>query len=291
MVGNALCDALTQRGDDVWRLRRNAADTDHLLGWDGRTFALNEPGRISGCDAVIHLAGEPILGRWTTAKKARIKNSRVHSTAQLARQIAAIDEKPACFLTASAIGFYGSRGEEVLTENHVAGNGFLADVCQAWEAAATPARAVGVRVAHARFGMLLDPRGGALKTMRPPFSLGLGGRIGSGEQYMSWATLADAVRAILCMLDTEEMDGPANIVAPHPCTNREFTRALGQALRRPTWATIPAPLARLVMGEMAESLLLSSQRVIPEKLTKAGFAFSHPTIGPALETLLQPASG
>ncbi len=290
LVGSALCRALKRRGDDVVVLRRDAADNDRTMSWDAQTFELNEAARLSDIDGVIHLGGESILGRWTTSKKARIRASRVDSTCQLARQMAEAVTPPPFFLTASAIGYYGPRGDEELTEDSRAGAGFLADVCQAWEQAATPVQAVGTRVVHLRFGMLLAAHGGALKTMRTPFQWGLGGKIGTGAQYMSWATLTDAVRAILFTLDTAELAGPVNVVAPNPCTNLDFTKALGRVLHRPTFATVPAPLARLAMGEMAEALLLSSQRVIPHRLQQAGFTFDHAQLEPALADMLQSAS-
>ncbi len=287
LVGRALVRTLQQRGEHVYPLHRAHATDARALYWDPDTYTLARPEELAKCAAVIHLGGTPIAGRWSAARKELIHASRTTSTHQLARQLAALASPPPVWLVASAIGFYGSRGETVLTEEATAGAGFLADVCREWEAAAAPARAAGIRVVHLRFGMLLDPAGGALKAMLPAFSCGLGGALGSGQQYMSWATLEDAIRAILFILDHHECTGPINITAPTPCTNHDFTKALGQALRRPTWARVPATLARWVFGEMADALLLASQRVLPAKLNQAGFTFDHPDIATAFAALIK----
>lgn len=286
-MGRALVRVCQQRGEHVWPLRRAHSTDERTLYWGPDTYTLTRPEELAKCGAVIHLGGTSIVGRWSAARKEQIRASRTASTHQLARQLAALASPPPVLLVASAIGFYGSRGETVLTEQAAAGTGFLADVCREWEAAAAPARAAGIRVVHLRFGMLLDPAGGALKAMLPAFSCGLGGVLGAGHQYMSWATLTDAVRAILFILDHGECTGPINITAPEPCTNHDFTKALGQALHRPTRARVPATMARWVFGEMADALLLASQRVLPAKLDQAGFDFDHPDIATAFAALIK----
>ena len=284
LVGTALTRAVRQRGDTTTALRRGSGPAG--LSWNPSTYALADPAGLEGFDALVHLAGEPIAGRWTRHRKARIRSSRVNSTAMLARQLAGLNRPPRVWVVASAIGYYGSRGDEVLTEASSPGTGFLAEVCRDWEAAAEPARAVDIRVAHLRFGMLLSPDGGALQTMLPPFRWGLGGPLGSGLQHMSWATLADAVRALLFVLDQDDLSGPVNVTAPHPCTNREFTKALGHVLRRPAVMRVPAPLIRLLLGEMGDGLLLASQRVHPRQLQEHGFVFNHDRIEQGLESTL-----
>ncbi len=284
LVGAALCDRLHQDGHDVQRLIRSDGEG---VKWDTETYTFEAPSHLEGFDAVIHLGGESIVGRWSDAKKQRIRDSRVKSTASLAKALADLTSKPKVLVVASAIGYYGDRGTEELTENSSAGEGFLTEVCEAWEAAAEPAREAGIRVVHPRFGMLLSPKGGALKAMLTPFKLGLGGRVGSGRQYVSWASLDDAVGAILHAVHTESVSGPVNVVAPAPCTNLELTKALGAALKRPTIFPVPAFGARLIFGEMADALLLASQRVLPERLKATGYSFRHTDLQETLRELLQ----
>jgi len=242
---------------------------------------------IDKADAVVHLAGENIAARrWSKAQKDRIRESRASGTRQVAAWAARRDKPPSVLVCASAVGYYGDRGDEELTEESAAGEGFLAEVCRAWEEAADPARRAGIRVVHLRFGVVLSPKGGALKKMLLPFKLGAGGKLGSGRQYMSWITLDDAAAAIEHALLEEELEGPVNAVAPNPVTNAEYTKALGAALNRPTVFPMPGFVARLAFGEMANELLLAGQRAVPSRLASSGFEFRDPEIGPALQRLL-----
>lgn len=285
LVGSALIEELTRAGHEMLCLSRGkTAD----IRWDHATYDIESPDQLERLDAVIHLAGEPIMGRWTAAKKRRIFESRVLSTSKLADTLSQLKDKPSTFICASAVGYYGNRDADLLTEDSAAGTGFLADVCQAWEAAAEPARQAGIRTVHLRFGMLLSPKGGALKTMLPPFKMGLGGRIGPGTQYVSWASLDDAVKIIMHTLQTSSLEGPVNVTTPTPVTNLEFTRALGKALRRPTPFPVPAWLLLVVMGQMADELLLASQQVIPQKLTESGYTFQHTKLEEIFRAILQP---
>lgn len=285
LVGGALCRSLEQDGIEVHRLVRHepAGPAEHRWDPAAGTFDATDI-RV---DAVVHLAGESIAeGRWTAAKKARIRDSRVDGTRLLCEGLAGMDTPPGALVCASAIGFYGDRGDDVLGETSAQGGGFLAEVCGAWEAAADPARAAGLRVVHLRLGVVLDGSGGALAKMLTPFRLGVGGRIGSGRQFMSWITLDDLVQVIRHALDSDALAGPVNAVAPGALTNAEFTKALGRALRRPTIFPLPGPVARLVMGEMAQELLLASTRVSPTALEAADFPFRHPDINTALAAVL-----
>jgi uncharacterized protein (TIGR01777 family) len=244
-------------------------------------------GALEGMDAVIHLAGESIAeGRWNDAKKARIRDSRVAATAKLATSLAAMDTPPKTLVVASAIGIYGNRGDEPLPEDSAPGSDFLAEVCKDWEAAAEPARKAGIRVVHVRFGVILSPKGGALKKMLLPFKLGAGGKIGSGTQYMSWVALDDVLGAIQHVLATDAIQGPVNVTAPNPVTNREYTKTLGRVLWRPTIIPMPGFLARLAFGEVADALLLASQRTVPGVLERTGYQFRHPQLEPALRHML-----
>jgi uncharacterized protein (TIGR01777 family) len=234
---------------------------------------------------VNHLAGEPIAeGRWTAAKKQRIRQSRVGPTRRLAEVLAAAGVKT--LIAASAIGIYGDRGDEELTEASEPGTGFLAEVGREWEAATEPARMAGVRVINLRIGVVLSPRGGALAKQLPAFNLGAGAVLGHGQQWLSWISISDLVGAIHHLLQTETVSGPVNAVAPEPITNRVFGRVLARVLKRPYLATIPAPMLRLMFGELADAALLSSQRVFPRVLMQSGFAFDHPELEPALRFLL-----
>lgn len=294
-IGSALTEALAARGDNVVRLVRRAPSGPGEVLWNpqpGRPGeAPVESGALEGLDAVVHLGGDPIAaGRWTAAKKARIRASRVDGAAGLARTLAGLNRKPRVFVCASAVGIYGDRGEETLIESSPPGTGFLAETGRAWEAACHPAAQAGIRVAHARFGMVLHPFGGALSKLLPIFRLGAGGPLGSGRQWMSWIAREDAVGALLHILATEALRGPVNCVAPEPVRNAEFTRALGSALRRPAFFPVPAFGLRLLFGEMANEALLASARVLPERLRETAYRFRFPRLEPFLRQALQGVS-
>ncbi|MGA0370021.1 MAG: TIGR01777 family oxidoreductase, partial [Kiritimatiellia bacterium] len=247
-----------------------------------------DPERLKGCGAVIHLAGEPIAARrWSEAQKKKISDSRVCGTRALAEALAGLTEKPECLVCASAIGFYGNRGEEVLRESSASGEGFLAEVVRDWEAAADPAREAGIRVVHLRIGIVLSPQGGALAKMLPPFRWGLGGPLGNGRMWMSWIHLEDAARAFVTALQSPALQGAFNLCAPNPVRNAEFTRSLASALHRPAFLPAPAPLLRLALGEMAEALLLGSTRCVPAGLVNQGFEFEYPELQGALESFFR----
>ena len=286
LVGGALVPALEAAGHRVTRLVRGRARPGWAeIGWDPETGRI-APQAIEGADAVVHLAGESIVGRWTADKKRRIYDSRVRGTRVLCEALRQVVKAPAVFVCASAIGYYGNCGERLLQEESRAGRDFLARVCVDWEAAAGPAAERGIRVVSARLGMVLSASGGALGQMLPPFRLGVGGVLGGGSQYMSWIALEDVVGAITHVLETDSLHGPVNVVAPEAVRNREFTKTLGRVLRRPTRFPVPAFGARLLFGEMADALLLASTRVEPAKLHASGYAFRHPQLEGALQHLL-----
>ncbi len=245
-----------------------------------------DQGGLEGMDAVIHLAGENLAGRWSREKKERIMTSRRTGTRLLAGALARLQRPPAVFISASATGFYGDRGEEQLDESAAGGSGFLAEVCAAWEAAADPARQAGLRVVHSRFGIILDPAGGALARLLPLLRWGAGGKLGSGRQYWSWVTMTDVHRALAFLLEAPGVSGPVNVTAPAPVTNAEFTRQAARILHRPALLAAPAFALRLALGEMAQEMLLSSARVLPARLTTAGFQFRHPDLNTALMAVL-----
>jgi uncharacterized protein (TIGR01777 family) len=242
---------------------------------------------VSGFDAVIHLAGESIFGRWTAAKKRKIRDSRVGGTFNLAQALARAEEKPNVFVCGSAIGYYGNRGDEALSEESAPGAGFLAQVCQEWEEATTPAVQADIRTAHLRTGIVLSPKGGALKAMLVPFKLGLGGRTGDGRQWMSWIDVRDMVGAIHHILKNDLLQGAVNMVAPKPVRNAEFATTLASVLSRPAIFPMPAFAAKLVFGEMGEELLLGSQKVEPGKLISSGYPFRYRELRASLEALLK----
>lgn len=288
LVGTALIKSLTEDGHDVVRLVREKLNVGkNEIEWHPDQDRIDAQ-RLEALDAIIHLAGESIAsGRWTDEKKRSIRDSRVKGTRLLSTTLAQLSRPPAVFISASAIGYYGNRGDEVLTESSQPGNDFLSSVCVEWEEATRPAAEKGIRTIHARFGIILDTHGGALAQMLTPFRAGLGGRIGDGKQWMSWIALEDVVGGLKFLLDDSSARGPVNLVAPNPVTNAEFTRTLGRVLSRPTFFPIPAFGARLAFGEMADALLLSSQRVDPAVLEDKGFPFYWPTLEPALRHLLQ----
>jgi uncharacterized protein (TIGR01777 family) len=243
---------------------------------------------FSDADAVVHLAGENIAeGRWNNAKKKRIEESRVIATKQLSTQLSKTDKQPPIFISASAIGFYGNRNEEKLNEESTAGSGFLADVCKKWEASTLPAEDAGIRTVRIRTGIVLSNTGGALKKMILPFKLGGGGIVGNGRQYMSWISLVDVIQSIRYIIENQSITGPVNLVSPNSVTNHEFTNVLGKVLHRPTFLPLPAFAAKMLFGEMADALLLSSTRVIPDKLIEAGYNFKHTNLKSALEDILK----
>ncbi|HEY6189614.1 MAG TPA: TIGR01777 family oxidoreductase [Pyrinomonadaceae bacterium] len=288
LVGSALVPYLTQKGHEVVRLVRAQPKAGAAeIRWDSEK-GVTDPAQLEGFDAVIHLAGENISdGRWTDEKKRRIRESRMKGTRLLSEALARLSAPPAALISASAIGFYGSRGAEVLNEQSASGDDFLAEVCREWELATRPAAERGLRVANLRFGVILSEKGGALAKMMTPFKLGVGGRVGSGEQYMSWITLNDTIGAIYHALTRADVHGPVNVVAPNPVTNSEFTKKLGDALSRPTLLPAPAFALRLAFGEMADALLLSSMRVEPLRLKESGFVFQYPELEGALRHILK----
>ena len=296
LVGSALVPVLRSDGHEVIRLVRRPSAAlgpeDATIQWNPETGEL-DGSRLEGIEAVVHLAGENIAARrWTAAQKARIRDSRVRGTALLSDRLANLAQPPATLVAASAIGFYGDRGDELLNEDSPSGNDFLSEVCRQWEAASLPAEEKGIRVVRLRLGIVLSPRGGALAKMLLPFKLGAGGKIGSGQQTMSWIALDDAVGALCRALVDSNLSGPVNAVAPNPATNLEFTKTLGRVLSRPTLFPMPGFAARIAFGEMAEALLLGSTRVEPRRLADCGYSFQYPTLEAALRHLLEkPARG
>lgn len=284
LIGSALVPALRAAGHDVLRLVRREPEGADEVGWDPAAGEL-DPSTLEGVGALVNLSGENLGKRWTDARKREILSSRVDSTNLLARTAAQLDPKPSALVVASAVGYYGDRGDEILTEASTGGTGFLADVVGAWEAAAEPARAAGIRVVHLRQGIVLSKDGGALKPMLLPFKLGVGGRVGSGDQWWSWVAMDDLTSAYVHALESE-IAGAVNVTAPNPATNRQFTKALGKALGRPTVFPVPGFGARAVFGEMGETMLLQGQRVLPARLQDAGFAFEAPTIDVGLAQAL-----
>ncbi len=268
------------------RLVRSGGASGDAVRWDPSAGTIDVAG-LEGVDAVVHLAGESIAeGRWTSAKKARILESRVRGTRLLSETVAGLSQPPGVMVSASAVGYYGDRGNELLREDSGPGSDFLARVCREWEAAADPAREAGIRVVHPRMGIVLSPEGGALGRTLPIFKLGGGGKIGSGRQYWPWVALGDIVGAILHALMDESLEGPVNVGSPNPLTNAEYTKTLGRVLNRPAFFTLPAPVARLMLGEVADALLLASQRMEPAKLKETGYEFRYPELEGALRHLL-----
>lgn len=282
LIGSALVSQLTAAGHYVIRLvRRNPDRSRGDLTWDPSIGRVERAG-LEKLDAVVHLAGEPILGLWTKEKKARIQRSRVQATEFLMEALTGLTHRPHVIISASAIGYYGSRSDQWLTESSAPGTGFLPLLSHEWEKSTEIASNAGVRVVNIRTGIVLARAGGALKAMLPAFRLGLGGRLGNGRQYMSWIDLADHIAAIQFALENESLEGPVNLVAPNPVTNQEFTKTLATILNRPAIFPVPGFLLRLLPGEMAKNTLLASQRVEPAKLIKAGFEFTHPDLTSSL---------
>ena len=285
LVGSALVSFLMAEGDEVIRLVRTSP-TGGDVQWDP-ALGVKDLRRLEGVDAVVHLAGENIAaGRWTAQRKDAIRRSRVEGTRQLCESLGRLSRRPKVLISASAIGYYGDRGNEIVTEGSSPGKDFLAQVCGDWEAATEPASRAGIRVIHLRFGMILSPVGGALQKMLVPFRLGAGGRMGSGAQYVSWIAIDDAIGAIHHAVCTESLEGAVNAVAPTPVPNAEFTRILARVLSRPAVLPMPTVAARLVFGEMADALLLASARVMPRRLQASAYRFRYPELEGALRHLL-----
>jgi uncharacterized protein (TIGR01777 family) len=288
LVGKALITSLTKDGHEVIRLvRHERAFGAPEIGWfpkEGRIDAEH----LEGLDVVVHLAGESIAsGRWTNEKKRAIRESRVKGTALLSETLARLSRPPSVFLSASAIGYYGNRGDELLTEASAPGKDFLSSVCVEWENASKSAAEKGIRTVNMRFGIILDAHDGALAKMLTPFRMGIGGRVGNGKQWMSWIAIDDVVGALKSVMEDQSASGPINFVAPNPVTNAEFTKTLARVLSKPAIFPIPEFGARLAFGEMADALLLSSQRVEPGVLKQRGYLFNWPTLEPALRKIVQ----
>ncbi|MBN1827127.1 MAG: TIGR01777 family oxidoreductase [Candidatus Eisenbacteria bacterium] len=287
LVGTALLESLAADGIHAARLVRRRPGGAGEIGWDPGAGRIDGDA-LEGMDAVVHLAGASIAaGRWNAARKRLIRESRVQGTRLLSETLAGLNRKPRVFLSASAVGYYGDRREEPVDETAGAGEGFLAEVCAAWEEAAGPARDAGVRVVHPRIGFVLSGRGGGLPKMLLPFRLGLGGRIGNGRQRVSWISLTDLVGILRFLIRRDDIPGPVNAVSPRSVTNAELTRALGRALGRPTPFPVPAAMIGLLFGEMGRATLLSGARVLPERLERAGFRWRHSDIDSALRAALE----
>jgi uncharacterized protein (TIGR01777 family) len=291
LIGAALVQRLAADGHGVVALvRRRPRPGERVIAWDPGAGMIDRTA-LDGCDVVVHLAGENVFGRWSAAKKRRIRESRLAGTRLVSEAIAQLARRPRVLLAASAIGFYGDRGDEELTERSAPGDDFLAQVVRDWEGATAPATAAGIRVVNLRFGVVLTPSGGALAKMLPAFRLGLGGPIGTGRQFLSWVALDDALAAIAYALATESLAGPVNITAPEPVTHREFARTLGRVLRRPAVLPVPSLALRLLFGAESAWLLQSGQRVLPDRLLGAGFRFRFAAVEPALRYLLAAPHG
>jgi uncharacterized protein (TIGR01777 family) len=287
LIGASLVPHLRSAGHEVTRIVRGKAHPDEVL-WNPEEGTI-EADKLRGVDAVVHLAGAGVGDhRWSASYKNSILSSRVSGTTTLAEALSSLPHVPAVMVSASAVGYYGSRGDELLTEDSAAGTGFLADVCRQWESATAMAASAGIRVVTLRTGVVLSAAGGALKRQLPPFRLGLGARLGRGDQQLSWITRPDAVAAIAFLMERDALSGPFNLTAPHPVPNAEFTQELGRALRRPAKLFVPAAALRLVVGdEMTAEFLLASQRAVPERLLAAGFDFTDATLPGALVTALR----
>lgn len=285
LIGSSLAPALRAAGHEVIALVRREPGAGEVR-WDPEAGSIDATA-LEGVDAIVHLAGENIGKRWTKETRRKVLESRVRGTRLVAEAAAGLERRPSALVCASAVGYYGDRGDEVLTEASARGEGFLADVVEAWEEAADPARAAGIRTVHLRQGIVLSRRGGALAQLLTPFRLGVGGRVGNGRQWWSWVGLDDVVAAYLFALD-HPIEGPVNVTAPGVVTNAEFTKALGRALHRPTVFPLPAFAIKALFGQMGEEMLLGGQRAQPASLDAAGFAFTAPDIDSALERALRP---
>lgn len=286
LIGSALSRSLEAEGRRVLHVVRRESRTDREISWNPERGEIDAR-RLEGVDAVVNLAGENLAQRWTDDAKRRIRDSRVHATSLIARTVAGLSTKPRVLLSGSAVGIYGDRGDEVLDESSTLGGDFLASVCKDWEMATAAARDADIRVVHLRTGIVLAKDAGALEKMLLPFRFGVGGRLGSGEQWMSWIALSDTVRALTYLLDAPAADGAVNIAAPNPVTNEEFSDTLGRVMHRPSFFAVPRAAMKLVLGEMADDTVLASQRAKPAKLTSSGFAFELPQLEPALRAVLR----
>ena len=286
LVGSELVPFLTNKGHDVYRLTHSKPREARDIVWDPPRHELPKA-RIEGTEVVVHLAGENIAGkRWNPNVKDDLRHSRIDGTRLLCETMTQLQVLPKTLICASAIGYYGDRGNELLNETSTHGTGFLADLCRDWEAACEPARGKGIRVVNLRIGVILSTKGGGLAKMLMPFKMGVGGVLGSGNQYWSWISIDDVVGVINHCITNESLAGPVNTTSPCPVTNYEFTKTLGMVLGRPTLIPTPGFAARLALGEMADDLLLSSSRVMPNRLSESGYQFLYPTLEPALKHLL-----
>jgi len=286
LIGRALIPLLTAGSHEVIRLIRSRAPTaTGQISWNP-SGGIIPADSLEGFGTVVHLAGETVAGRWTAGKKARILESRAKGTRLLSESLAQLRHPPGVLVSASAVGFYGDRDDEIVNEASPAGSLFLSEVATAWEVATEPAARSGIRVVNLRIGFVLSATGGGLALMLLPFKMGVGGRVGNGRQYLSWIALDDVLGAVMHVLASDALHGPVNVVAPHPVTNLEFTRALGRLLRRPTILPLPAFAARLIFGEMADNLLLASTRVEPSRLLATGYRFRFPQLEAALRHVL-----
>ena len=288
LVGGELIKALEPKGHKIYRLSRSAPATEFDIQWDAyEGFEKTESEKLEGMDAVVHLAGENVAGgSWTEERKARIRDSRVKGTRTLVKAMAGLKNPPKLFLGASAVGFYGNRRNEIVTEESEAGENFLAETCVEWEAETTKAKAFADRVVIPRIGIVLSKDGGALEKMLTPFRYGVGGTVGSGEQWMSWIAIDDLVDILVYSIENEEVTGVFNATAPNPVQNKDFTASLAAAVSRPAFIPIPSFGVKLIFGEMGESLLLEGCRVIPRKLEQLGYKFKFPYLEPALEHVI-----
>lgn len=289
LVGGELVPTLKAKGHEVYKLSRKAAKSADEIQWDAeRGFSESEQAKLENFDAVVHLAGDNVSeGSWTDEKKRSIKESRVVGTQILVDAFRKTENPPKIFISASAIGFYGNRGDEILTEKSAAGKGFFPEVCTEWENESEKAREFGARVVMPRIGVVLTREGGAIEKMLTPFKFGVGGTIGSGEQWMSWITLDDLIRIIHFALENENLNGAVNAVAPNPVKNKEFTDTFGKVLHRPTIIPVPAFGIKLLFGEMGETLLLEGARILPKRLEDAGFEFKFTKLENALKYVLE----
>jgi uncharacterized protein len=285
LIGSALVASFESHRNEVTRLVRRRPQSSNELQWDPMREI--PPQLVSGFDVVVHLSGESVTGRWTEAKKRRIRDSRIMSTQNLSQALASAEKKPGVFICASAIGYYGNRGDEILTEGYPSGSGFLAEVSREWESVTAPAPDAGIRTVNLRIGIVLSPKGGALKQMLLPFRLGLGGRVGNGRQWWSWIHIDDFIAAVQQIADSLSLNGPVNMTAPNPVTSADFTKTLAKTLKRPAVLPLPAFAAKLVFGEFAEEGLLASARVEPKKLLESGFTFRYSELAGALSELLK----